>query len=318
MMIFRLIISAFRFLPLVYGGRRCRPSPKPASHAHSSPAQTPVPTLPAQTAVPTLPAQATVPTLPAQTPVPTLPLVPKLDDHTYKHIGYFVYESKVPYPVKMVFVGLPGDVGMFSVECKGFYQSNLFRLHEVEGDPDVIHQVPAAGPERDEHGVWVARAEAACPEAMVRQQDFSYFSVNEGGDLEVSFGDNLVTLSRTWLPLVPGVYSSGDSSEFGVQMQYKISMDGTVDVKLGCADGGDTGFKKYKLVGTGIGKPYMVKPVDDGDTLKDLVDSLKLACPGLTGYQLDMVNYNTVGFATGEVIYVAGEFFRDSLHRQLS
>ncbi|KAF4692475.1 hypothetical protein FOZ63_004721, partial [Perkinsus olseni] len=183
--------------------------------------------------------------------------------------------------------------------------------------------VPAAGPERDEQGVWVARAEAACPEAMVRQQDFSYFSVNEGGDLEVSFGDNLVTLSRTWLALIPGLYSNGESSEFGVQMQYKISMNGTVDVKLGCADGGDTGFKKYKLVGTGVGKPYMVKPIDDGDTLKDLVDSLKLVCPEDTSthrfpdhYLAE--TYNTVGFATGEVIYVAGEFFRDGLHRQLS
>ncbi|KAF4713813.1 hypothetical protein FOZ63_028054 [Perkinsus olseni] len=80
-------------------------------------------------------------------------------------------------------------------------------------------------------------------------------------------------------------------------MYYKVNQNGTVAVKLGCAHGGDTGFKKYNLVGKGLqgpslrltyglprpglGKPYKVSPMKDGETLEDLVKKLEDVCPSL-------------------------------------
>ncbi|KAF4716622.1 hypothetical protein FOZ62_004487, partial [Perkinsus olseni] len=138
------------------------------------------------------------------------------------------------------------------------------------------------------------------------------------GDVEVFLEGKPVALNRTWLPLIPGIYATDDSNElaeFGVKMHYNISSDGTIAVKLVCKDGGDTGFKKYRLVGTGIGKPYMIKPIDGGDTLDDLVDSLN--CPALSGQEVLAETYQTVGFASENAIYVAGNFLYDSLHRQI-
>ncbi|KAF4690046.1 hypothetical protein FOZ60_000711 [Perkinsus olseni] len=76
--------------------------------------------------------------------------------------------------------------------------------------------------------------------------------------------DRLIAEARAACPL----------AGIGPEMHYNVSMDGTVAVILSCATGG-TGFKKFKLVGTGIGNPYKVEPMDGGETLKDLVDTLK-------------------------------------------
>ncbi|KAF4711280.1 hypothetical protein FOZ63_014069, partial [Perkinsus olseni] len=254
-MIFRLIISALPFFPLVYGNHKCPPAPQPALQRSGL----------------------------GQVPVPTSSLVPKLDYHAYKYTGHFVYESEDPYPIKIVFVGLPDGMGMFSVKCEAAYQSNWFELKTIKEDPDIIHAVPDTGPENDEYRVWVAGVKAACPKFNMKKNDLTFYA-SEEGDVEVVLEDETVTLKRTWLPLIPGIYATDDSTEFGVKMHYNISGDGTIAVKLACKDGGDTGFKEYRLVGTGIGKLYMVQPIDDGDTLEDLVDSLN--CPGVSGEEV--------------------------------
>ncbi|KAF4687505.1 hypothetical protein FOZ63_033930 [Perkinsus olseni] len=194
-MISRLIISTLPFFPLVHGNRKCRAAPQPASNHHSGL---------------------------SQSPVPTPSLEPKPDDNAYMHIGHFVYESEGPSSVKIVFVGLPGDVGMFSVECETAHQSNWFPLHRPEGDRDVIHVVPKTGPVKEEHGVWIDGVEAACPEADGDPTDFSAFHVNDYGDAMVEFEGDFVTLKRTWLPLIPGSYSNGESPLFEVKMHYNI------------------------------------------------------------------------------------------------
>ncbi|KAF4651918.1 hypothetical protein FOZ61_010061 [Perkinsus olseni] len=217
-------------------------------------------------------------------------------------------------------------MGMFSVVCETVYQSNWFPLKKPETrfassrpcELHVIHRISGRDPEWTEHEVRVARVRAACPRAGIAGDEFTEISAGAGGSVQIFFADGPITLKRTWLPLTPGFYSTGDSSELGVKMQYNVSMDGTVDVKLGCACGGDTGFKKYELVGTGIDNPYEVKPIEDGDTLEDLVGSLKMACPGFSEDSFLTDNYQRVGFATEDVIYVTGDFITDSLHRQLS
>ncbi|KAF4678915.1 hypothetical protein FOZ63_016012 [Perkinsus olseni] len=93
-------------------------------------------------------------------------------------------------------------------------------------------------PGSDDHGRLIAEARAACPLAGIGPGDFTVFKLDQR------------------------------------EMHYNVSMDGTVAVILSCATGG-TGFKKFKLVGTGIGNPYKVEPMDGGETLKDLVDTLK-------------------------------------------
>ncbi|KAF4725528.1 hypothetical protein FOZ63_026401 [Perkinsus olseni] len=293
-MIFRLIISALPFFPLVYGNGKCPPAPQPASRQRSGL---------------------------GQVAVPTSSLVPKLDYHAYKHTGHFVYESKVPGPIEIVFVGLPNGMCMFSVECQTAYQSNWFALKTIdEGPDDIIHEVQETGPKVYEHEVWVAGVRAACPKFNMKESDFSTFYASEKGDVEVFLEGKPVALNRTWFPLIPGIYATDDSNglaEFGVKMHYNISSDGTIAVKLACKDGGDTGFKKYKLVGTRIGDPYMVKPIENGDTLEDLVDSLKSACPGASGEEVLAKTYQTVGFVSEDAIYVAGNFSYDILHRQI-
>ncbi|KAF4651589.1 hypothetical protein FOZ61_010341 [Perkinsus olseni] len=290
MMILRLIASALPFFPLVNGNCKARPALTSASPQRSSL---------------------------GQALSLTAYRVPGVNDDSYKHIGYFVYEPKGPGLVEMVFVGLPGDVGLFSVKCEhASYHSSWFRLRPNGIDKDIIHVVPEEGLEFSEYENWIVRTEAACPGGAIQKHDLTVFYATEAGDVQAIIGGVIVTLNRTWLPLIPGLYSTGDSSKFGVQMQYNISIDGTVAVELGCAGGGVTGFKKYKLVGTGLGNHYEVKPTVDGDTLEDLVGSLEAACPGVSGDEVLAETYQTVGFATEGVIFVTGNFYEGNILRR--
>ncbi|KAF4745517.1 hypothetical protein FOZ63_011897, partial [Perkinsus olseni] len=196
-------------------------------------------------------------------------------------------------PVKIVFVGLGDYLGMFSVECETAYQSNWLPLYTDKNVINMFHTVPEGGPSSKERDDLIG--------------DFTDVLVDQDGNVRAVFGGVLVTL-RTWLPMIPGFYSAGDSSQFGFKMQYNVSIDGIAAVNLGCKDGADIGFKSFLLVGTGIGEPYKLSPMDGGGTLESLVGDLKSACPGLPKDLTFVGNFQTVGFATEEVIYVTGNF----------
>ncbi|KAF4742194.1 hypothetical protein FOZ62_010075, partial [Perkinsus olseni] len=257
------------FVPLIYGNQRCRRAPKPSHHSG---------------------------------------LVPSCGGYAYKYFDHFGYQSTGSNLAKIVFVGLGDYLGMFSVECETAYQSNWLPLDTDKNVINMFHMVPQGGPSSKERDDLVAEARAACPHAHVQIGHFTDVSVDQDGNVRAVFGGVLVTLRRTWLPMIPGFYSTGDSSQFGFKMQYNVSMDGIAAVNLGCKDGADTGFKSFLLVGTGIGEPYKLSPMDGGGTLESLVGDLRSACPGLPKDLTFVGNFQTVGFATEEVIYVTGNF----------
>ncbi|KAF4709742.1 hypothetical protein FOZ62_010331, partial [Perkinsus olseni] len=261
MTVLRLITSIIHFVPLIYGNQRCRRAPKPNHHSG---------------------------------------LVPTFGGCAYKYFGHFVYQSTGSNPAKIVFVGLGDYLGMFSVECETEYQSNWLPLYTDKNVINMFHTVPQGGPSSKERDDLVAEARAACPHAHVQIGDFTDVLVDQDGNVRAVFGGVLVTLRRTWLPMIPGFHSTGDSSQFGFKMQYNVSMDGIAAVNLGCKDGADTGLKSFLLVGTGIGEQYGLSPMEGGATLEELVEDLKAACPGLPKDKVSARNYKTVGFATGE------------------
>ncbi|KAF4747851.1 hypothetical protein FOZ63_025697 [Perkinsus olseni] len=271
-----LITSIIHFVPLIYGNRRCRPAPQQSHHSG---------------------------------------LVPTFGGSADKYFGHFVYQSTGSNPAKIVFVRVGDNLGMFSVECETACQSDWLPLYPDKDVINMFHTVPEGGPGSKERDDLVAKTRAACPRTNVLSGDFTDVLVDEDGNVRTVFGGAIVTLVRTWLPVIPGFYSTGDSSQFGLKMQYNVSMNGTAAVNLGCKDGADTGFNSFLLVGMGIGEQYELSPMKGGATLEDLVEDLKGACPGLPKDKLSARIYKTVGFAT-EVIYVTGNFILDSLRRQ--
>ncbi|KAF4690051.1 hypothetical protein FOZ60_000716 [Perkinsus olseni] len=244
-----------------------------------------------------------IPTLsptPCPTAVVSTPLKPT--GGIFERSGQFVYQTHGPSPVRMIYFFadpvLPFVPSMFSTQCGtgAPYQTNW------------IDPIPGY----DDHDRLIAEARAACPQADIGPGDFTVFKLDQRGRVITNFGGKDVLLERVCHPFYPGTYNSEPGSPLA--MHYNVSMDGTVAVILGCATSG-TGFKKFKLVGTGIGNPYKVEPMDGGETLKDLVDTLKWVCPDLSEEYFFMDNYQTVGFASEEKIYVAGDYFISSLHR---
>ncbi|KAF4703509.1 hypothetical protein FOZ62_005305, partial [Perkinsus olseni] len=224
--------------------------------------------------------------------------------YAYKYFGHFVYQPTGSNPVKIVFVGLGDYLDMFSVECETAYQSNWLPLYTDKNVINMFHTVTEGGPSSKERDDLIG--------------DFADALVDQDGNVGAVFGGVLVTLRRTWLPMIPGFYSTGDSSQFGFKMQYNVSMNGIAAVNLGCKDGADTGFKSFLLVGTGIDERHGLSPMEGGATLEELVEDLKAACPGLPKNKPSALIFKTVGFATEEVIYVTGNSILDSLRRQSS
>ncbi|KAF4705251.1 hypothetical protein FOZ63_002770 [Perkinsus olseni] len=248
----------------------------------------------------TRPAPTLGPT-PGPTAVVSTPLKPS--GGIFEGPGKFVYHSSGPNPVKMIYSFadnvLHSEAGMFSIQCGTGTPYQARWIKSIRGP--------------DDHDLLIAGAKAACPLAGIGPGDFTVLKLDQRGGVITSFGGKDILLERVWHTLYPGKYNSEPGSP--LQMHYNVTMDGTVAVILSCATGG-TGFKKFKLEGTGIGKPYKLEPMEGGETLKDLVDTLKWVCPDLSEEYFFMDNYQTVGFASEEKIYVAGDYFNCSLHRQ--
>ncbi|KAF4683155.1 hypothetical protein FOZ60_009537 [Perkinsus olseni] len=209
----------------------------------------------------------------------------------YEHAVKFVYNTSGLNPVKIVFLFADTGIAMFSVECETGtpYQTNWFE----------------APPRIKDHLRWIAGAKAACPQAGIVSSDFTGFRIDFQGRMATSFGGKEIFLERVWHSLIPGMYSSEPNS--ASKMHYNVNIDGTVGVKLDCKGGGDTGFKKYKLVGTGIGKPYKLSAMKDGDTWDDLINDLKAVCPDQRSRLFPGHEYPTVGFATfATFVFAAG------------
>ncbi|KAF4699054.1 hypothetical protein FOZ63_000629, partial [Perkinsus olseni] len=207
-------------------------------------------------------------------------------DSLYEHAVRFVYQTTGPNPMRMIFLATDTGLTMFSVECgTGIpYQTNWIKLPFGFGD----------------HRRWIAGAKAACPQAGIAASDFTGFRVDVQGRMATSFG----------------MYSSEPKS--ASKMHYNVNIDGTVGVKLGCKDGGDTGFKKYKLVGMGIGKPYKLSAMKDGDTWADLNSRLKVVCPDQWRRLFSGGEDQTVRFATSYEIYIVSANSVDRLRRASS
>ncbi|KAF4680719.1 hypothetical protein FOZ60_013035 [Perkinsus olseni] len=274
----------------------------------STPTTTPCPTTvgPALVGTTTLVPQAAVGTT----------LKPSVSIHKYP--GKYVYRATGPGLAEVVFLVNEAGFGMLSVDCKSEdrdpYQTGWFELNPSE-DHDNIHYVES-WPETVAHGAWLAGVERACPLLSVVQEDLATIGVTGQGNVEAYIADESRILERVWEPLSPGTYSSIHSDEKLVEKHYKVNTDGTVGVKLGCVDGGDTGFKKYKLVGAGIGKPYKLSAMKDGDTLDDLVDSLTGACPKLSARYFNTARYEDVCFAGKDVIFAGGDYVTERLFKE--
>ncbi|KAF4680718.1 hypothetical protein FOZ60_013034 [Perkinsus olseni] len=199
----------------------------------------------------------------------------------YEHAVKFVYKTSGLNPVKIVFLFADTGIAMFS-----------------------------------DHLRWIAGAKAACPQAGIAASDFTGFRIDFQDRMATSFGGKEIFLERVWHSLIPGMYSSEANS--ASKMHYNVNIDGTVGVKLGCKDGGHTGFKKYKLVGTGIGKPYKLSAMKDGDTWDDLINDLKAVCPDQWSRLFPGHEYPTVGFATSKGVYVFAAGRSDRLFKESS
>ncbi|KAF4721928.1 hypothetical protein FOZ63_027392 [Perkinsus olseni] len=239
---------------------------------------TPCPTL----VVPTFVGPTTVgPTTVGPTTVVGTTLNPSVS--MYEHAVKFVYQTSGLNPVQIVFLFTDTGNAMFSME---------------------------------DHLRWIAGAKAACPQAGIAASDFTGFRVDVQGRMATSFGGKKIFLERVWHSLFPGMYSSEPNS--ASKMHYNVNIDGTVGVKLDCKGGGDTGFKKYKLVGTGIGRPYKLSAMKDGDTWDDLFNDLKMVCPDQWSRLFPGHEYPTVGFATFKDIYVFAAGRSDRLFKESS
>ncbi|KAF4681485.1 hypothetical protein FOZ60_012067 [Perkinsus olseni] len=101
---------------------------------------------------------------------------------------------------------------------------------------------------------------------------------------------------------------------------FGLSADGLIDVRLQCKESdGDTGYKlchvsdMYRLVEDDDG--YELTQIPGGETVDDLLNRFKQACPAHASLLHHVVQSKRVKFANADVMYAMGDYVPNRLYR---